>query len=147
MSTLWQPESRRLLQTRIARLTEEHRPSWGRMSAPQMVSHLIESVRMATGDLPVARKSGPLRYPPLKQLVIYYLPWPKNAPTAPELLKRSPHEWDDDVKELAALLDRFTTRAVSGPWPEHPAFGPLSGDAWGFLVHRHVDHHLTQFGV
>ena len=117
------------------------------MSAPQMVSHLIESMRMATGELPVAPKPGPFRYPPLKQLIIYYLPWPKDAPTAPELLTRSPHQWDTDVKELATLLDRFSTRAVSGPWPEHPAFGPLSGDAWGFLAHRHVDHHLRQFGV
>ena len=43
MSTLWQPEARRALQARIARLTAEQKPSWGRMSAPHMVSHLIES--------------------------------------------------------------------------------------------------------
>lgn len=31
--------------------------------------------------------------------------------------------------------------------PEHPAFGPLSGKAWGFLVSRHIEHHLRQFGA
>jgi hypothetical protein len=145
--TLWEPETRRTLQQRMARLTPAHPAKWGRMSAPQMVSHLIENMRMATGELAVAGRPGLLRYSPIKQLVIYYAPFPKGVPTAPELIARSPKEWTDDVQQPNVLIDRFLARNVSGAWPEHPAFGAMSGRAWGVLACRHIDHHLRQFGV
>ena len=40
------------------------------------------------GELTVKSKNLPLRYTPIKQLVIYVLPFPKGAPTAPELIAR-----------------------------------------------------------
>ena len=117
------------------------------MSAPQMVCHLAESLKMALGDLPVASKNVPIRYPPLKQFIVYLAPFPKNVPTAPELLARSPREWSADVADLQSLLNRFAARGAGSAWPEHPAFGKLSGRAWGVLVYRHMDHHLRQFGA
>jgi Protein of unknown function (DUF1569) len=147
VKSFWQPETRRELQIRIAKLTPASQPKWGRMSAPQMVIHLTDSIRMACGDLRVASKGGLLRYPPLKQLIIYYLPWPENTPTAPELLARAPDNWATDLAELTTMIDRFATRDINGPWPEHPVFGRLSGRHWGFLGWRHTDHHLRQFNV
>jgi uncharacterized protein DUF1569 len=96
----------------------------------------------------VASKHLPIRYPPLKQFIIYVAPFPKSAPTAPELLTRFPAAWQADVAELQALVDRFVARGrESSPWPEHPAFGKLSHRAWGVLTYRHMDHHLRQFGA
>ncbi len=89
----------------------------------------------------------PIRYPPLKQFIVYLAPFPKNLPTAPELLARSPRDWHADVADLQALVHRFTPRGAGGRWPEHPAFGKLSERAWGVLVYRHMDHHLKQFGT
>jgi len=117
------------------------------MTAPQMICHLADSAKMALGDLPVASKRLPIRYPPLKQLIIYALPFPKSAPTAPELLARAPREWHLDVGELTALVDQLAARRGSASWPEHPAFGALTERAWGVLVYRHMDHHLRQFGA
>jgi Protein of unknown function (DUF1569) len=118
------------------------------MSAQQMVCHLGESLKMALGELLVAPKNLPIRYPPLKQLIIYLAPFPKNAPTAPELvITVTPNEWARDVRTLTALMDRFAARGQDGPWVDHPAFGRLSPRAWGVLVYRHMDHHLRQFGV
>ena len=77
---------------RVGRLTPDRKGEWGRMSAPQMVCHLGESLKMALGELPVAPKSSPLRYPPLKQFIVYLAPFPKNVPTAPELLARPPSD-------------------------------------------------------
>src|SRR6185295_15041828 len=93
MKSLWQDKARRELHQRIRRLTPEAKPAWGAMDAPAMVSHLAESVRMALGELPCASKKLPFRYPPLKQLIVYVLPFPKGAPTAPELISRTPGEW------------------------------------------------------
>jgi hypothetical protein len=146
MKTLWQEERRRELRDRILRLTPETKGLWGRMNASQMVAHLVASVRMATGDLPTASKRTPLRHAPLKQLIIYVLPFPRSTPTAREL-QPVPRAWQVEVDELRALLDRFATRDRNGSWPVHPAFGPLSARGWGVLTYRHLDHHLRQFGV
>jgi len=102
---------------------------------------------MAAGELPCTPKNLPIRYSPLKELIIYALPFPKGAPTAPELLERAPGEWSADVTELRTLLKQFAKRGPAGTAPEHPAFGRMTGRHWGVLVYRHTDHHLRQFGV
>jgi hypothetical protein len=147
MKTCWNVDDHGQLCARLQRLTPDSAALWGRMSAPQMVVHLCDAFRMATGDLPVASKKLPFRYPPLKQLVVYVLPFPKGAPTAPELLRRQPGDWLVEMQELQKAMDRFVTRGPSGTAAEHPAFGRLTGRAWGVLAYNHTDHHLRQFGV
>ena len=148
MKTMWDGPCQREIRDRVARLSPEARGEWGKMSAPQVVCHLAESLKMALGDLPVTRRQMPIRYPPLKQIIVYVAPFPKSAPTAPELQVRSPGAWSADVADLQALVDRFVARgSESTPWVDHPAFGRLSRRAWGVLVYRHMDHHLRQFGA
>jgi hypothetical protein len=149
MKSMWEGDAPRHMRERVARLTPERAGAWGRMTAPQMVCHLADSLKMALGELPVAPKNVPIRFPPLKQFIIYYAPFPKNVPTAPELLARPPREWRTDVGDLQALVDRFAARGrdLQAAWPAHPAFGRLSRRAWGVLVYRHMDHHLRQFGA
>ena len=148
MNTLWDPAAAREIRGRVAQLTPDLPRRWGRMSAQQMVCHLSESLRMAIGELRVAPKRLPIRYTPLKQLIVYVAPFPKNAPTAPELtIAATPRPWADDLSTLQQLIDRFTARPADAEWPEHPAFGRLSRRAWGVLGYRHIDHHLRQFGV
>jgi Protein of unknown function (DUF1569) len=145
MKTIWDGPAQREICDRLARLTPDRQAEWGRMSAPQMVCHLAESLKMALGELPVMPKKLPIRYPPLKQFIIYIAPFPKNAPTAPELMVRSPRDWSADVADLQSLIERFTAHRGVAQRPEHPAFGRLSERAWGVLVYRHMDHHLRQF--
>ncbi len=145
--SIFQAGTRTEIQQRLARLAPGRAPLWGKMNAPKMVVHLADSLKMALGELPVAPKRSPLRYPLLKQLIIYLLPWPKGVPTAPELLARAPAAWNGEVVTLSALVERFATRSAREKWPPHPAFGSMTGRAWGVLVYRHCDHHFTQFGI
>jgi hypothetical protein len=147
MKTIWNEADRRALQDRLQRLNAGTPGRWGKMTAPQMVTHLADALRMALGDLPCEPKRVPLRYPPLKQLVVYWLPWPEGAPTAPELISRAPASWATEVADVVNLLERVARQPRDVRFPEHPAFGRLSRRAWGVLVHRHTDHHLRQFGV
>ena len=148
MKSIWDTVAQREVHDRLKTLSSDRRAQWGKMSAQQMVCHLGESLKMALGELKVARKNLPIRYPPLKQLIVYVAPFPKNVPTAPELVvTATPNAWTRDVHDLQALLDRFVARGQDGSWPEHPAFGRLSPRAWGVLVYRHMDHHLRQFGA
>ena len=149
MATLFQAPARTALRARLAKLRPDVPPRWGRFTAPQMLAHVNDGLRMALGDLATApKKVTLLRYPILKQLIVYVLPMPKGAPTSPELLARvDTAQWDTEVAVFPGLLDRAGARAGSRDWPLHPAFGHLSPRAWGVLGYRHIDHHFTQFGV
>ena len=145
--TLWNERDRQALDARLARLTPDARGQWGSFDARRMLCHITDAVRSATGEVPCVPKPSPLRYPIINSLVMFYMPWPKSAPTAPELLARQPEAWDTEVARFRAAVDALTKRPKDGPWPVHAAFGKLSGGQWGRLLYRHTDHHLTQFGV
>jgi hypothetical protein len=147
MKKLWQESARRELLDRLATLRPDRPARWGRMSAPQMVTHLNDSMRMTYGDLNCEMKRSLIRFPGIKQLIIFWMPFPKGVPTAPELIARKPGEWEADVETLRTLLERGAGHDTRGPFPVHPAFGKLTPREWGVLAYRHVDHHLRQFGV
>ena len=147
MKSIWQDETRRELSDRVGAVVWDRRAEWGKFSAPKMVCHLADSLKMAMGDLKVPSKRLPIRYPPLKQFIIYLAPFPRSAPTAPELLVRAPREWANDIADVQDLLARAGSARTTATWPEHPAFGKLSKRAWGVLIYRHMDHHLRQFGA
>jgi Protein of unknown function (DUF1569) len=147
MKTMFDDDVRRDIQSRIDRVTSDAPAQWGKMNSEQMLAHLTESLRMGTGELPVKSKRLPIRYFPLKQLILYVLPFPKGAPTAPELVPPDRRTVEASKAELARLLSDFCSRRSQSQWPEHPAFGKLSTRQWGILTYRHFDHHLRQFGV
>ncbi len=146
MKSIWRASTRDELRARLGRLSPDSKARWGSMTAPQMVAHLADCSRMTLGDLPVAPKRTAIRYPPLKQLIVYCLPFPKGAQTAPELIGRVPGDWMQEVHAAGALLERIAS-PPEGQRPEHPMFGRFSEQALGVFVYRHYDHHLRQFGV
>jgi hypothetical protein len=146
-STLFDSAAREVIRARVDRLTPQHAAKWGKFDAGRMIVHLTDQLRAALGEMQCAPKNTPFRNPILKRLIIYWLPWPQGAPTAPEFLARPPAAWEEDIAALRAAMDRFGARTPADAWPEHPTFGKLSGRMWGVLAWRHMDHHLRQFGV
>ena len=147
MGSMHSEIDRRVLKERARRLTPVTAAKWGKMSATQMVAHLTNSMRMATGDLAVVGKRHPARLFPLKQLLIYVLPWAKGLPTAPELISREPEAIEGEIEAFSAAVDDFAARPRDYAWPAHPLFGAMTRRDWGALAYRHCDHHLRQFGV
>ena len=135
------------LGARLDRLTPDTAARWGKFTAPQMVCHLTDALKMASGELPIPERKMFLRYPGIKHLIIYVLPFPQGAPTAPQLLSRKAAEWHGEMRALKQELEAFVKRGPSGPFVPHPAFGKLTPRTWGVLVYKHMDHHLKQFGV
>lgn len=146
MKNLWNPAAHEEIVARLQRVTPDARAKWGTMNAEKMLCHLIDSLRMTVGDTHPKSKKLPIRYFPLKQLIIYVFPFPKGAPTAPELLQTNAQAVEESRQQLAALIDRFRNSRGAAR-PEHPAFGKLTERAWGALTYKHIDHHLRQFGV
>ena len=147
MKTMFDDAARGDILARIDRVTVDSRPRWGKMNVEMMLAHIHESMRMACGEVVTKPKHMPIRYFPLKQLIVYVLPFPKGAPTAPELLPSDARTIEHSKTELARVLRAFAERASATEWPEHPAFGRMTKRAWGVLCYRHLDHHLRQFGV
>jgi hypothetical protein len=138
---------RNSLLERLRRLTPTSARQWGQMDAARMICHLSDTLAMALGDLPVKpTKAGPFQHFPLKHLILYVFPMPKNVPTAPELLSTSPATFEADRRLVEERINRMAD-APHGAGPVHPFFGPLSNDEWNVLQHKHIDHHLKQFGL
>jgi hypothetical protein len=132
---------------RIACLTPDRPPLWGRMTCPQMVVHITDAFAMYCGDIPVRMKHTPIKYFPLKHTLLYLLPMPRHVPTARELKSRVPAEWDAEMERLRAAIARFADQRTRTDWPLHPVFGRMSARAYGVLAYKHTDHHLRQFRV
>lgn len=146
--TLFDANDRQRILDRVSTLSPGSTRRWGRMTVSQAVPHMADQLRMALGENPCRSFSGPLRFAPLRWLSIYVAPWPRGRVKAPrELFSTTPGELEADVRHLKDLVSRFATADPNAKWPDHPLFGPLSGPDWGVLAWRHMDHHLTQFGV
>lgn len=148
MSTVFDQNDRAALKRRIERLTPSLPPRWGRMNAREMVCHTADQLRLALGDLPTKAHPTLLSRPLLREWFVLRAPWPRAmAVSPPEMQSTHPGLWADDVHGLITLLDRAGQQGEAGTWAPHPQLGALSGRDWGRLMFRHLDHHLTQFGV
>jgi hypothetical protein len=133
---------------RIASVTNNSAPRWGRMDAKAMLTHLKQSALMALGELPVAGKGKrAFQVFPIKHLILHVVPFPKGAPTAPELLVPDAASVDAIRSELVSLIERIGAGPSAGDGPVHPLFGKLSFREWGVATYKHTDHHLRQFGA
>ena len=148
MKTFWDTATREEICRRVDRLTTDSKAQWGKFNAAQMLAHVNDAMLMALGDVEAAPKATPFRRWPLKQLIVYVAPWPRSAPTAPELLTRCDGaKFADEKAAFRQVAGRLAAKPRQDAWPEHPAFGALTHRAWGVLEYRHADHHLRQFGV
>jgi hypothetical protein len=138
----------------IVRRLGELRPDsvrrWGRMSAHQMMCHLTDGFRMATGEKRVNATPSLSQRTLIKWIALHLpLPWPAGIMTVSEIDQEvggtSPADFAADLAELEARVAQFA--ACRGGWPAHPIFGRMSDAEWLRWGWRHTDHHLRQFGL
>jgi hypothetical protein len=147
MGSILNDADRAAICRRIAAVSSDSARRWGTMEAGAMLDHLRRSALMALGELPVACKGKrAFQVFPLKHLILHVVPFPKGAPTAPELLSRDSSSADLIRSELVALMERIGAGPQDGHGPVHPLMGRLSYREWGVATYKHMDHHLRQFG-
>jgi len=147
-ASMWDPSLRASFANRVQKLTTESKGAWGKMNASGMLAHLNDSYRMCTGELAVKDKNLPLRYTPIKQLIIYVLPFPKGAPTAPELIARCHGAvLADEQQAFVRMFERLGAVKPGDALQDHPAFGPLTYKDYGALMAKHTEHHFRQFSL
>jgi hypothetical protein len=148
MATIWDSSTRQHFQDRVDRLTPSVTPQWGKLTVAGMLAHLNDSYSVATGELPAQSKRLPFRYPPLRQFIVYLMPVPRSAPTAPEMIARcAGAEFEPERKTFHGWMERLGHITSGSQLVAHPAFGNLSHKEYGVLMAKHAEHHLKQFGV
>jgi hypothetical protein len=132
---------------RLHQLTPDTQPRWGKLDAERLLCHLADTLSMSLGNLyiPSVNKRA-FQHFPLKHLMLYVFPLPKNLPTAPELLLSTPGNFEADRQRVVTLIEKLAA-TPNREGAEHPFFGQLTNDEWNVLQWKHTDHHLRQFGV
>lgn len=134
---------------RLARLSPAAKPQWGKMDVAQMCAHCQVALRVALGELELQRSLIGVLFGGLaRRKLLSRKPWGRNLPTAPEFRITGSRDF---AREHAALVDLVRRFGGGGPskltQKPHPFFGKLTAEEWSTLQWRHLDHHLTQFGV
>ena len=133
---------------RMHSLTASSTRQWGSMDVTGMLQHLHLSARMTVGELEVpSANKRVFQVFPFKHLLLYVVPFPKGAPTAPALKPTDAAAFEEERTALLELLERIGSGPRDGDGPEHPLFGPLTWREWGVVMYKHADHHLKQFGA
>ena len=148
MGSILNEADRATITGRLRTLSASSARRWGTLDVVGMLQHLSLSTRMALGDMPVpsVNKRAFQKFP-LKHLILYVLPFPKGAPTAPELKPNTTKSVEEERAVLMELLERIGTGPRVGAGPAHPLFGTLTWREWGVVTYKHADYHLKQFGA
>lgn len=132
--------------SRIGSLTGDTKPEWGSMTVAQMLAHCAEVQDVANGkDLKGTPFMVKLMGGMIKKMVTSDKPYPKNSRTHPQYVMRDPEDFDRQKDRLLHSL-RFM-HALGRKESRHPLFGKWTAEDKSWAMYKHLDHHLTQFGV
>ena len=135
---------------RINQLNPDTQRKWGKMQVAQMLAHCCVTYEMALENIhprpnPLARFIIKLL---AKKAVVGDKPYPRNGRTAPAFIINEERDFEKEKERLIQYLRK--TQGLGETHfdkKEHLSFGPLSSTEWNTLFSKHLDHHLTQFGV
>ena len=153
MKNLFDPAMVEGIKQRIMRLSPESERQWGNMTAAQTLAHCASGMQMAMGSINPRRAPFPASVLGvlIKPLVFGDdKPMRRNSPSSPELFTADPAgcSFEDERAQLITMIDSFATMgAACCSQHPHPFFGRLKPQQWAILMHKHIDHHLRQFGV
>jgi len=150
MKNIFKKETTEELVTRIERLSPESRGLWGKMNVAQMLAHCNVTYEMVY-DNKHAKPNAFKRFflkAFAKNIVVGEKPYKRNLPTAPVFLVGSDKDFDTEKPRLIDYLHRTQELGeVYFDGRESLSFGRLNTREWNNMFYKHLDHHLSQFGV
>jgi hypothetical protein len=149
MPSLFEPATKQGILERLNGLTPGATRQWGKMDAAQMMAHCTVAMEAGTGDKPLKQAFiGKILAPFVRSSFLGDKPFGKNSPTDPTFVVSDARDFAKEKGRLTALIARFCERgpAEAGRYT-HSFFGKISGDDWGVVMYKHLDHHLRQFSA
>lgn len=148
MKTLFDQDARKSISERLASLPADALRQWGRMDAAQMLAHCSAALAVGTGDTPRRQVLiGRILAPFFRASILGEKPFGRNSPTDPTFVVSDPRDFEREKARLLDLVARFCDRGAAGADAQtHSFLGRISGEEWGVMMYKHLDHHLRQFG-
>lgn len=150
MKNIFDPAVVAEIKERVNKLTPETKPEWGKMDAPKMLAHCNVTYEMCYE--PERFKVGGFKKFILKKLVkpvvVTDKVYRKSSPTAPQFIIKSDKDFDAEKQRLFDYLDK--TAGIGKDQfegKESVSFGKLNSNEWNTMFYKHLNWHLTQFGV
>jgi len=125
-------------------------PVWGKMNVAQMLAHCnvtYEMVYESKHIKPKGFKKWVLKTF-VKNVVVNEKPYKRNSRTAPQFLVTNQREFEVEKNRLVVFIKQ--TQELAADYfdkTESHSFGYLTKNEWNNMFYRHLNHHLTQFGV
>ena len=150
MKNVFSQEVTTELINRINKLTIDSRPQWGKMSVDQMLAHCCVSYEFVYEDM--HPKQNPMKIFLLtmlvKKFVVNEKPYSRNSRTAPEFIMKGDKDFNVEKKRLVGYISKTQKNGEAYfDGKKSRSFGKLSKVEWNNMFYKHLDHHLSQFGV
>ncbi|MDX2190039.1 MAG: DUF1569 domain-containing protein [Bacteroidota bacterium] len=151
MKTLFNPDSLLEIQLRIQKLTPDKVPLWGQMEVAQMLAHCSNPLESAMGKVIFRSEENALKILILriffKKMNYSPAPFKKNLPTVPSFKVVEQKQFEKEKLRLLQNVSDAFEKGLDSSWSSHPSFGYFTPEQWGLVHYKHLNHHLTQFGV
>lgn len=150
MKNIFDPQVTTELISRVNQLKPESPSLWGKMTVDQMLAHCCVAYEMAfTNKHP---KPNPVMRFLLKAFVkngvVNEVPYKRNIRTAPVFIITGRKNFEEEKDRLIKYLGHTITLGRDHfEGKESLSFGPMTAEEWNNLFYKHLDHHLSQFGV
>jgi hypothetical protein len=135
---------------RIEKLTPQTQAIWGKMTVAQMLAHCNISYELVYEE----KHARPNAFARLilktfvKKIVVNEVPYKHNSRTGPQFLVTEEKNFALEKNRLISHLEK--TQELGETFfhnKESNSFGKLSKAEWNNMFYKHLDHHLSQFGV
>lgn len=148
--SVFDPATTATLLERLNKLSEDSQPQWGKMTVSQMLAHLNVAYGITYGEIPVSYNWFTKQMLKLfvKSTVVGNKPYKRNGQTAPVFVIDDERDFNVERSKLETYLQKMEAEgAAAYEGKESPSFGVLTAQEWSNQFYKHMDHHLTQFGV
>ncbi|MET3537457.1 DUF1569 domain-containing protein [Chryseobacterium limigenitum] len=136
---------------RINKLIEDTHGLWGKMTVDQMLAHCCITYEMVY-EPEKHKKPGSIAKFILKRFVkpkvVGEKAYPRDSPTSPQFLITGRKNFGEEKKRLIGYIQKTQQLGASAfDGKESFSFGKLNSDEWNNMFAKHLNHHLSQFGV
>jgi hypothetical protein len=139
------------LEARIDALKPDSPRLWGTMDAARMLAHVNVAYEMAYEPAKHPKPNALVKFLLkvfVKQSVVGDKPYKHNGQTAPAFVIADERDFEAEKARTKGYLRRVLSEGEAAfEGRESLSFGTLTAREWNNLFHKHLDHHLAQFGA
>jgi len=136
----------------LAKLDADAQRQWGKMNVQQMIEHMTDSVKLASGKIPAEVVTPEDKIPAMQSFMESDKPFKENTrnamlPEEPTPVRNADKE--SAIGELQGEIDHFfdVHEKEADKKTANPFFGHLGFEQQVQLLYKHAIHHLKQFGA